>query len=197
MLLQISAVNRSSVETCVPCILSICPIFRAAPRTLHRVLTILSALASESRGESIREFVSTTEKPGVRSNVQHDVFSMYGRMCLICCSLRMITPVLSQKQILKYLNPLYRRKHSGESKTHCSRPDHLSLSLNQHTHTHTPGDRSESDVCTSSLLSSQRLLSHFCDGPEPQTHSQPCRSHTRRHGHTVQRLLFILQKGFP
>lgn len=32
--------------------LNICPILSAAPRTLHSVLTILSALASDRRGES-------------------------------------------------------------------------------------------------------------------------------------------------
>lgn len=41
-----------------PWMLSICPILSAAPRTLHRVLTILSALASERKGESSRAAVS-------------------------------------------------------------------------------------------------------------------------------------------
>lgn len=42
--------------------LSICPILSAAPRTLHRVLTILSALASDRRGESNRALM-----PGKRT----------------------------------------------------------------------------------------------------------------------------------
>ena len=46
---------------CSPWMLSICPILSAAPRTLHRVLTILSALASDSRGESNRAFASTKQ----------------------------------------------------------------------------------------------------------------------------------------
>lgn len=43
----------------LPCMLSICPILSAAPRTLHSVLTILSALASDRRGESNKAFMST------------------------------------------------------------------------------------------------------------------------------------------
>lgn len=43
---------------CVPWMLSICPIFSAAPRTLQSVLTILSALASDRRGESNRALMS-------------------------------------------------------------------------------------------------------------------------------------------
>lgn len=43
---------------CVPWILNICPILSAAPRTLHSVLTILSALASDRRGESNRALLS-------------------------------------------------------------------------------------------------------------------------------------------
>lgn len=41
-----------------PWMLSICPIFSAAPRTLHSVSTIRSALASDRRGESSRALVS-------------------------------------------------------------------------------------------------------------------------------------------
>lgn len=46
---------------CVPWMLSICPILSAAPRTLQSVLTILSALASDRRGESNRALVSTKQ----------------------------------------------------------------------------------------------------------------------------------------
>lgn len=48
----------------VPWILSICPILSAAPRTLHRVLTILSALASDRTGESNRAFPSGKHTDG-------------------------------------------------------------------------------------------------------------------------------------
>lgn len=41
--------------------LSICPILSAAPRTLQSVLTILSALASDSKGESSRAFMSAKQ----------------------------------------------------------------------------------------------------------------------------------------
>lgn len=51
--------NITGKEHEAPWMLSICPILSAAPRTLHSVLTILSALASDSRGESNRELVST------------------------------------------------------------------------------------------------------------------------------------------
>lgn len=43
--------------------LNICPSFRAAPRTLHKVLTILSALASDRNGlESITAFFPEGEE---------------------------------------------------------------------------------------------------------------------------------------
>lgn len=54
---EISSVNI--LQQCVPWMLSICPILSAAPRTLHSVLTILSALASDRRGESSRALMST------------------------------------------------------------------------------------------------------------------------------------------
>lgn len=47
---------------CVPWMLSICPILRAAPLTLHSVFTILSALASDRRGESKRAPISESER---------------------------------------------------------------------------------------------------------------------------------------
>lgn len=43
--------------------LNICPSFSAAPRTLHKVLTILSALASDRNGlESITAFFPKERK---------------------------------------------------------------------------------------------------------------------------------------
>lgn len=42
--------------------LSICPILRAAPLTLHSVFTILSALASDRNGESKRAPISESER---------------------------------------------------------------------------------------------------------------------------------------
>lgn len=57
--------------------LSICPILSAAPRTLHSVLTILSALASDSRGESNKAFASKkaqkTQNRIISSDLEHMV----------------------------------------------------------------------------------------------------------------------------
>lgn len=62
---------------CVPWMLSICPILSAAPRTLHSVLTILSALASDSRGESNKAFASKkaqkTQNRIISSDLEHMV----------------------------------------------------------------------------------------------------------------------------
>lgn len=54
-----------------PWILSICPSFRAAPRTLQSVRTILSALASERKAlESSMDFLSPT-KTDKQTNISH------------------------------------------------------------------------------------------------------------------------------
>lgn len=59
------AALRTAKDLCshLPWMLSICPSFSAAPRTLHKVLTILSALASDRNGlESITAFFPEGKK---------------------------------------------------------------------------------------------------------------------------------------
>jgi len=93
--------------------LSICPILRAAPLTLHSVFTILSALASDRKGESKRAPISESERDQKKldSHIPNDSFRNKAMGTTYYLSVFLQKTVLPPQQWLQCLDqPLILKK---------------------------------------------------------------------------------------
>lgn len=124
--------------------LSICPILSAAPRTLQSVLTILSALASDSNGESNRAFVSAKQMSSVNSNEAQQPTTVTMRQTFIIFHR---TAANSEKVIQRLIFKI--KVLIVEAKL-------------------------MPQVHTSFLFATQRLLCHLSNGANAKSYSQPC-----------------------